>query len=76
MRVVKEIPHQECKITIFSWNGKFLIKLENGGFEQTYKVSELDILEDELYEILNDTFIAEAMERFIEMAKSLRKAIP
>ncbi len=76
MRVVKEIQNSKCKITVFSWNGKFLIKLENGGFEQTYKVSELDVLEQELDEILNETFITEAIERFDDMAKSLRKAIP
>jgi len=76
VRIVKEIPNSKCKITVFSWNGKFLIKLENGGFEQTFKVSELDVLEQELDEILNDTFITEAIQRFDEMAKSLRKAIP
>tara|TARA_A100000171_G_C2131791_1_gene147250 strand:+ start:471 stop:701 length:231 start_codon:yes stop_codon:yes gene_type:complete len=76
VRVVKEISNSKCKITVFSWNGKFLIKLENGGFEQTFKVSELDVLEQELDEILNETFISEAIERFDDMAKSLRKAIP
>ncbi|WP_339609004.1 hypothetical protein [uncultured Roseivirga sp.] len=76
MRIVKEIPNSNCKITVFSWNGKFLIKLENGGFEQTFKVSELDVLEQELDEILNETFITEAIERFDDMAKSLRKAMP
>lgn len=76
MRIVKEIPHNKCKITVFSWNGKYLIKLENGAFEQTYKVSELDVLEEELDEILSDDFIAEALERFNEMGRSLRKALP
>ena len=45
MRVVKEIPHSACKITVFSWNQKYLIKLEQGDFEQTFKVSEFDVLE-------------------------------
>jgi hypothetical protein len=76
MRIVKEIPHPDCKITVFSWNGKYLIKLENGSFEQTFKVSEMDVLEQEIEEILNDQFIAEAKERFDDMAKSLYKAIP
>jgi hypothetical protein len=44
MRVIKEFGlSPEVKCTLFSWNGKYLIKLENGTFEQTYKVSELDI---------------------------------
>jgi hypothetical protein len=76
MRVVKEIANSSCKITVFSWNGKYLIKLEDGPFEQTFKVSEMDVLEQELEEILNPTFIAEAVERFNNMGQSLRKAMP
>ena len=75
MRVVKEINDRACKITVFSWNGKYLIKLEQGMFEQTYKVSEFDVLEQEIDEILTDTFIDEALKRFEEMAKSLGKSI-
>lgn len=76
MRVVKEIPNPNCKITVFSWNQKYLIKLESGPFEQTYKVSELDVLEQELDEILNEKFIAEALKRFSGMQDSLRNAMP
>lgn len=75
MRVVKEINDKACKITVFSWNGKFLIKLEQGMLEQTYKVSELDVLEQEIDNILNQTFIDEALRRFEDMAKSLGKSI-
>lgn len=75
MRVVKEIPSAFCKITVFSWNGKYLVKLENGLFEQTFKVSELDVLEEELDDILNEEFLNEAIRRFDDMAQSLRKAM-
>ena len=73
MRVVKEIPGRACKITVFSWNGKYIIKLENGPFEQTFKVSEFDILEEELDDILSEDFLSEAMLRFNAMAMSLKK---
>jgi hypothetical protein len=43
MRVIAELPHPDCKITIFSMNQKYIIKLEKGIFEQIYKISELDI---------------------------------
>lgn len=76
MRVVKEIPNPNCKITVFSWNQKFLIKLETGPFEQTFKVSEFDVLEQELDEILNESFIAEALKRFADMQDSLKNAMP
>lgn len=74
MRVVKEYLDRECKITVFSWNGKFIIKLEHGPFEQTFKVSELEVFEEEIEEILNDNFINEAMERFKQMGQSLKSA--
>lgn len=75
MRVVKEILDKPFKVTVFSWNGKYLIKLEDGPFEQTFKVSEFDFLEEELDDILNDTFLDEAKARFNDMGNSLKKAI-
>ena len=75
MRVVGEIPHPECKITIFHWNNKYLIKLELGPFEQTFKISELELTsEAQLQEIVNEDFIARAMARFADMSKSLEDA--
>ena len=75
MRVVKEIPHSECKISVFSWNDKYLIKFEQGNLEQTYKISEWDILEEgDLNEVLNDEFINKVLERFKSMSKDLHEA--
>ena len=76
MRVVKEIPHPACKITVFSWNQKYLIKLEQGDFEQTFKVSEMDVLEQELEEILSESFVNQALQRFGDMQKSLWQSMP
>ena len=75
MRVVKEINDKACKITVFSWNGKYLIKLEQGPFEQTYKVSEMDVLEQEIDEILSPEFINECMKRFEAMGSTLSRAL-
>jgi hypothetical protein len=75
MRVVKEIPNRACKITIYSWNNKYLIKLEQGMLEQTYKIPELDLTsEDELLEILDEEFLAKAVSIFNEMNQNLRDA--
>ncbi|QMU27282.1 hypothetical protein [Adhaeribacter radiodurans] len=75
MRVVAEIPHAAVKITVFAWNGKFLIKLERGPYEQTYKISETDVLGDEgLKHILDETFINEAVELFGQMHQNLMAA--
>ncbi|WP_420387733.1 hypothetical protein [Roseivirga sp.] len=75
MRVVKEYFDKPCKVTVFSWNGKYIIKLEQGPFEQTFKVSEFDILESELDEILNQDFLNDALERFRQMGDSLKSAL-
>lgn len=75
MRTVKEINHPACKITIFNWNGKYLIKLEQGDLEQTFKIDELDVLSpDDLDEVLNETFIADALQRFKSMSIALAEA--
>lgn len=75
MRVVGEIPHPVVKITIFHWNNRYLIKLEAGPFEQTFKLEEYDISsEEELKEIVNETFVQQCIERFNGMAQSLQQA--
>lgn len=76
MRVVGEIPHDVCKITLFSWNNRYLIKLEYGLLEQTYKVNQFDIVsEADLYQIVDESFIHAALDRFREMDKSLQLAL-
>ena len=76
MRVVGEIPHPECKITIFSWNNRYLIKLELGLLEQTFKINQFDINgEAELFSIVDDSFVQKAIARFEDMGRSLKEAI-
>jgi hypothetical protein len=76
MRVVGEIPHSECKITVFAWNNRYLIKLEQGLLEQTFKVNEYDVSgEGELYRIVDEAFIQEAVKRFAGMNTSLLQAM-
>ena len=76
MRVVSEIAHPDCKITIFHWNNRYLIKLEAGLMEQTFKVSEFDITtEDDIKKILSEEFINKAMARFQDMYDSLKASM-
>jgi hypothetical protein len=75
MRVIGEIPHPQLKITIFNWNNRYLIKLEHGSFEQTFKVSEFDIAsEEDVRKIVDSEFLQEAEVRFHDMAQSLFKS--
>ncbi|MFN3782658.1 MAG: hypothetical protein ACK4R6_01970 [Spirosomataceae bacterium] len=76
MRLIKEIPNDFCKTTVFSFNNKFIIKLEAGNYEQTFKVSEYDVSSiDEIEEMLGDTFYKNAMERFRQMNEDLESVI-
>mgnify|MGYP000111892675 CR=1 FL=1 len=76
MRIVGEIPHPSCKITIFSWNNRYLIKLEKNHLEQTFKIDQFDIThENDLYKVIDDTFIQQTVQRFSEMAVSLKEAM-
>jgi hypothetical protein len=75
MRVVSEIAHPELKITIFHWNNRYLIKLEAGLFEQTYKIQEYDVdSEEEVKKLVDPEFIKSAIDRFNQMAESLHNA--
>ena len=77
MRHVADIPHPEVKITLLAWNSKFLLKLEQGNLEQTYKVAELDLLtgaDAEVRELLDEEFMAAAVTRFAAMRADLQAA--
>jgi len=73
MRVVKELVKGSIRITVFSWNNKFLIKYEQGMVEQTYKVSEMDLLEeDDLKLFFQEDWLAQIEIKFDEMNLMLR----
>lgn len=76
MRVIGEIPHTSCKITLFNWNGKYLLKFEQGPIEQTYKVSEMDVTsEQDVIALTKPPFIDKVLLRFEEMQKDLFEAM-
>jgi hypothetical protein len=70
MRVVAELPHPGCKITIFSMNQKYIVKFEQGSLEQSYKVAELNLSGggvNDVFELLDEEFINTVLERFKTM---------
>lgn len=76
MRIVKEIVHPQMKISIFSWNGKYLLKFEQGDLEQTFKVEEMELTSDkDLDLILNDFFLENVAKRFREMSLSFEQSL-
>ena len=76
MRVIKEVTRGEIRVSIFSWNSKYIFKYELGPMEQTFKVSETDILEEsELESFLDGEFLEEVKQRFEEMGESLLRRL-
>lgn len=66
MRYIKDIPNGQYKISLFQWNGKYIVKFEAGGhYEQTYKLDETDILAVEEIDVLLDAeFLEGVTQRF------------
>ena len=76
MRVIGEISHPACKITLFHWNNRYLIKLEHGPLEQTFKIQEFDLAsEEDIKLVITEEFIQAALQRFDLMGQSLHAAM-
>ena len=68
MRIVKESTINDIRITVFSWNNKYLVKYEQGFIEQTYKINELDMeSEEELSVFFTEAFLEKIQKKMDEM---------
>lgn len=76
MRIIGEIPHPQCKIMLFHWNNRYLIKLEKGLLEQTFKIDQFELTSDkDLYSITSEVFLQKALDRFEAMEQALAEAL-
>lgn len=76
MRVVQETSKDGIRLSIFSWNNKYLIKYELGPMEQTFKIPEMDVLdESDLQGFFEGDFFESVKDRFKEMGESFRKKL-
>lgn len=73
MRVLAELPHPDCKITIFAMNQKFIIKFEQGTLEQSYKLAEADVVGgiNGVFEMLDEEFIQQVVGLFGQMRTAI-----
>lgn len=68
MRLISDIPHSRYKIQVFHYNSKYIVKIELGQFEQSYKIGELDVSGlDEVKSMINEVFLKNCLDRFIAM---------
>lgn len=76
MRVVKEFSKDGIRISVLNWNNKYLMKYELGPMEQTFKISETDILEEGDLDAFTDGIFFELVkDRFKEMGESFQKQL-
>jgi hypothetical protein len=76
MRVVQEFSQEDIRISVFSWNNKYIIKFELGPMEQTFKLSEMDVLDEaDLKSFWTGDFFEKVKIRFNEMGQSFRAEV-
>jgi hypothetical protein len=75
MRVIGTLPHPSITITVFHMNDKYVVKLEAGPMEQTFKFNAEEVkgMED-VKKMLDDDFMKKAHERFNGMFLSMKEA--
>jgi len=75
MRIVKDIPHPRFKITVYSWNNKYIIKIEDAHLEQVYKIDENQVSGlGEIEAMLSTPFLLKVLKRFVEMGEDFSEA--
>lgn len=75
MRLVKEIPHERYKIQIFHYNNKYILKIELGQFEQTFKIGDTDIFEiAEVERMVTPELLNNTLKRFVDMRQDWESA--
>jgi hypothetical protein len=75
MRIIAELPHPEFKISILNMNQKYIIKIEQGSLEQSYKVPEMDLTDgvNSIFELLDEAFLKTVAARFADMRKDYKE---
>lgn len=68
MRVVAAIPHDHYKIQIFNYNSRYIVKIELGQFEQSFKVNEDDVNDiEDVKKMVTPELLSNCLKRFLTM---------
>ncbi len=72
MRIIGYIDHPDLKITVFRMDNRWSVKLENEGYEQTFKLGDAEPLNnfEAIKAWLDQVFLQEAEGRMQEMHQS------
>lgn len=76
MRIIATIPHPKVKISVFQMNNKYLLKMEAGPYEQTYKIYEDEIQSmEQLQAICSEEFMNTVIKRFEAMHADFEESL-
>lgn len=76
MRIIATIPHPKVKISVFQMNNKYLLKMEAGPYEQTYKIYEDKIQSmEQLQALCNEDFMNTVIKRFEAMHNDFESSL-
>jgi hypothetical protein len=76
MRTIQEFVSGGCRVTVFAWNNRYIIKIEKEWYEQVYKIPQYDLVsEQQIEDILCPSFMQDVMERFRQMEDSLTRTL-
>ena len=76
MRIIAELPHPDFKISILNMNQKFIVKIEQGALEQSYKIPEMDLTDgvNSVFELLDEEFLKKVGARFTQMRTDFKES--
>ena len=65
MRYIKDITNNKFKVSLYQWNNKYIIKVESGTYEQTYKIDQYEVADaEEIEKCVDDEFLESVERRF------------
>ncbi|TDE17751.1 hypothetical protein [Dyadobacter psychrotolerans] len=68
MRYIKDIVSNKYKISLYQWNNKYIIKIESGMYEQTYKIDQYEVSNvEEIEKCVDDLFLNKVTNLFDSM---------
>lgn len=76
MRYIKDITSNRFKIGLYQWNNKYIIKIENGMYEQTYKIDQYEVEnEEEIEKCMDSTFLDAVAHTFDSMQQQFQSSL-
>lgn len=77
MRIVGYIENDACKVTVFHQGLRFMVKFEDGLYEQAFKFRASDKIKglNDIQKLIDRPFTDEVMYRFSEMRQSTSKLL-